>query len=1356
MAEKNAFIIDEDREFAKRVAAALRTDQLKVGIAEGDRDPIEEISLERPDVVLMRADGREGESGFALCSRLKKNRRLSNLPVFLYSADVDSETFEHHRQQDGAADAYIHFPHEPPYPMDDLRARVTEALESRDEEGNGGPPPLPVSREPIKPITDEDTAFLDRVLDSLQQGAIEDPATTIPPGPPPPTSARRTTADAKLDMLRHKLRQREFELAKIMEMYRAKEREYHEWNEKLVEKDVEAQALKVTIEDYQRVADLAQGELDRRTAEFNASFEQLLEEKVTRENELIHTVAIKEKELADLEASLGSTQAEVQRLTEALNSAHATLEETDQAHQTAAAELKSQLDDREGTLASVEQALADTQGRAAELEVRVEGQDRALNQQQEAIVALETLVLDLRNDLADAREALDDAANAHQFELEAYDEIVTGLQTDLDEAEASFAQLESDLRAECAELTVALSTRTERLSCLSDAQRALETANRGLYLEAAARQAALELDNARLAEVLVGERRARADAEAKFELDLQQSKQKAGGLLDSIADLEVVSGERIRVLSEQVDERDRGIHQLREALDEEKKRAREVEARLTQAVSELDARRQGLQGEVDQRLAELAETEAAHTAALAERDAVEQRLEEELRNANDRLASIEVELADARDHADELDRNRIELEADFQRQFQAQAEALASTRESAGVKEAQLREQISHLTADLAGRGEQIDELHAQVEVERRDRLAFEERSAALQAELESARADVNTTRRALQETEEAVHHLRETLAAREGRLTELQEGMRSEHAARQTGEAQLTQLRAENDARNERIGRLEGQVSAQELTIEDLREELLRTRAELESARETAVDLRAQFAASQSSMDERSARLDDSARRLDERDRELSDARRQLAELNAGRDQAWAAKEQVQQQLDEARREWGMVREELMAERQQLGQRVDSLQRDIEALQSARDGLAADNARLSDELEARLQREDQLRADLQAGVDRASAVDRELEAERSARASSEQALERLRSEMANVSMSAQAASESADSQTRELENRLRQLAVELSDANAETDQVRRVMGAELEQSRAQIDALSSQVAALSAARDGLGDEATDLSRRLDDAMARTTALATEKSQLEEQRVADVRRLEQQLRNREESLTEQRADALRLGETIQRLNSELDDLRRERDEVETKYVRELEELHDQYVQKAQQADISHAREVENLRKTAIDAKRELRTTQLATQRLEDRLRRLETDRPSRSDASADFESFIAQFSDQQGAARSGSNRRTRSEASPETARKATPDAHAATAEALASPAVPAWGSDRDDDDVTEVGGRIFPVSPTTSPGLPTAVRSASKTRPDLVGAPPEDPDDFLAAFDKEFEDIKGG
>ena len=1259
MPHKNAFIIDEDREFAKRVAAALRDDQLKVGIAEGERDPLDESADHRPDIILMRAEGREGESGYALCSRMKRLERFDGLPIFLYSAEADDQTFEHHRQQDGAADAYIRFPPEPPYPMDDLKAQVEGVLfdDSRSGSDVDVPPPLPAAEEPIKPITEEDNAFLDRVLDSLQQGTSDEESAAIPPLRPSSSSSsmRRTTADAKLDMLRQKLRQREFELAKVMEMYRAKEREYHEWNEKLVEKDVEAQALRVTIEDLQRTAEAAQSELDRRTSEFNASFEQLLDEKVSRENELIHAVAAKEKDLADAHSRLLRSQRESDRISGELKAALSSAEQSGETHREVLSELQVQLEERDSTLASVEQALADTQDRVHELEATQETLEATVNRKGAEVLQLQNLVLDLRGDLADAREAYDEALAEREFDVQAYEEIVQGLRIDLDEAEASFAQVEGDLKGEVSELSIDLQAHTERLRSTVAAQAALEGAYRALQLETSAQQVDLTGRLTRLSETLAAERNDRAEAEARLDTELRQGRSKIAGLQESIADLEMVSGERIRVLSEQVEERD-------QTLDEERDHFREVEATLKEAVADLESRRQGLQNEVNERLADLAEAESTHADAIAARDAEQARLEGELRVANDEVASLNAEIAEVQNHLEELEQIKAEMETEFQLHFEEQVNTLNSTREAAGQREAQLRDQIANLSADLVGRGEQIDELTVQLETERRERDDAERIIATLQLDLEGARGELLNTRQAVREKEELVSELRETLAVRDGRIVELQ----GEQTARQDAQAELGQLRVEHDARNEKIGRLEGQLAAEEKARETLH-------AELEAAKEAVIDLRAQLAVAQSTTEERSTRL------------------------------------------DEARREWTVTREELLAERQQLTARLETLQSDLEDTRSTRDALAAENARLEEQRDSVMQREEELRVDLDARTTHAVSIDRELEVERTSRRSAERTVAELKEQLTAKG----------------------DVEIKLRDLGTENEHVRRALSTELEQAKAQIESLTSQIDALSAARDGLGDEATELSRRLDDAMARSATLASQKADVEEQRVSDVRKLEQQLKERDSELAQQQREVARLGE-------ELVDVRREREEVENKYVRELEELHDEYMQKAQETDAGHAREVENLRKAALDAKRQLKTSQLATQRLEDRLRRAEAERPNRSDASADFESFIAQFSDGPTANRGSGGRRNRTGPVRPVAANASRPPPRAAAEALASSAVVPANADKEDE-VTDVGGQS--LSP------PNALRSSGKASASTRNG---EPDDFLAAFDKEFEDIKGG
>ena len=153
--------------------------------------------------------------------------------------------------------------------LDGLRSQVKELLSTLDT--REAPPPLPqqTQSEDLLESTDSGT-FLQHVEASLEQSASPEDSTASQPASAARSSfgGHRTTADAKLDMLRQKLRQREGELAKLMQVYRAKEREYHAWNEKLVERDIESQSLRMTLEEISQQAEDLQGELERRTVDF--------------------------------------------------------------------------------------------------------------------------------------------------------------------------------------------------------------------------------------------------------------------------------------------------------------------------------------------------------------------------------------------------------------------------------------------------------------------------------------------------------------------------------------------------------------------------------------------------------------------------------------------------------------------------------------------------------------------------------------------------------------------------------------------------------------------------------------------------------------------------------------------------------------------------------------------------------------------------------------------------------------------------------------------------------------------------------------------------------------------------------
>lgn len=775
MPQKNAFIIDEDRDFALMVAAALRTDGLKVSISEGDRDPLDEIRAERPDIVLVRAESSGKESGYTLCSRVKRNKRTMTTPVFLYTSKDTDQIIETHKTKETRADEYLIVPAEPPYPLDELRDRVRNVLFPPG--GLEKPPPLPPApKEEVKPVTQEDTAFIEKVMDSLSTNPSEEPAPAIPLKREGSTIGRRTTADAKLDMLRDKLRQREIELARVMEMYRGKEREYHQFNERLVEKDVEAQSLKMTIEELTAQLHEFRTELERRTNEFNSSFELLLEEKVNRENELIQVVAGKEKDIADIKGDLRNEQDTARTRIRALEDS---LAETDQKREHAESEivsLKGTVEKREGAIHGLEQDLEDAAHREKQLQELRDQQLSKILGHEERMLGLEDVILELRGDLSSLREDHNATRDDLQEEIAARDAIIEGLGSDFAEADAQFADLTA--RFEMKERTLAETVEAKR-----------EVEDQRTDLSARLQHTTEERDG--------------------LSRDLQESQLRVEA---TIAENERIlrDGEKLeRDLRGMIAQKEEAIADLDRAMKELRQQFAQTEASLRGEIERLESARISVEQALADREEELEESARDAAQKIAERDESLSKLRSELKTAQDdirenldRISSLEAELAE------EMQRFRsLESEAKGEKdrlntEIRRYDSELVSARAEAEALEAELRDQIMQLGIDLASKGDEIDTLRADLTTEKRERASAEKTGAQLQESLKTTTADLSETNKTLRQTERELGSTRETLAVREGRIAELVEQLKEEKEDRIESQQQLKTLRADYDAR--------------------------------------------------------------------------------------------------------------------------------------------------------------------------------------------------------------------------------------------------------------------------------------------------------------------------------------------------------------------------------------------------------------------------------------------------------------------------------------------------------------------------------------------------------------------------
>lgn len=1360
------------------VAAALRTDGLRVSISEGDRDPLDEIRAERPDIVLVRAEARGKESGYTLLSRVKRNKRLQMTPVFLYTSDGTAQTIETHKTKDTPADDYLIVPNQPPYPLEELRDRVRNVLFPPG--GVDKPPPLPAPKPDVKAVTQEDTAFIEQVMDSLSSTESED---LVPPAPVKREgsfigSGRRTTADAKLDMLREKLRQRESDLARVMEMYRAKEREYHQFNEKLVEKDVEAQSLKMTLDELTTQLEAARVELEKRTSEFNASFELLLEEKVNRENELIQVVAGREKAVNDLATDLRRSEETGKTRVSTLESA---LAETDQEREKAearAAGLETDIAERERAIEALRREIDEAAARHKALEQGRDQHAAKVSQHEERILILEDTILELRSDLSLSREEADRESAVRSEEIVARDGVIQGLAADLEDTETAFAQADQELRAQIARLGERLDDREQALEALKAEKAELDRRLADRETEWTHTKADLETRLAHREHELEAARAARVATEDSLNASLAVSEDRIESLLTEretdrtrFDDLDKELRATIQTKEEAIEALDRKLKEIRgehantqAALKEEIDRLESVRLSTEHALAERETELEELRQQSDRRLAE-------HKEALERAQEELRRAGERITEEQDRIASLEAQLAEEGERYQQLHKE-AELESDRLTDELSRLEReLAETRTHGESIEAELRDQVIQLGSDLAAKGEELDAAANDLTAEKRERMLAERNLSSLEDSLRQARADLEATIRDLRSSERDLAQARETVALREGRLTELQQALHQDREALSRREQELIALRADYDARAAELGRLQGRIAVLDDNLSTARRDAQASEARSTDLSDQLTNHKAQLAAARAEGAERATRLEEASRTLQQREEELAKQREQFAHLAAERERLAkdrdgltterdrlvaeagrlsaraaqlaeeldalqdradalegevegktsrvealtaslaAAEEQkgnldrtrvqltsdvargqeaiarLQSELERNRQEWGEARAALTKERDAVRTRMAEIGKQLDETRDARDQAihgralleeqsnararmdAATQAALTKEMEglkaARATREEELAQELDNRDAHLRTLDREIASAREElegqRVLYEKALrdmEGLETSLDESRAGALAASHHAALEKQQLEARIAGLSNTMEATQATLEETKSSLESQLQSLNLHADGLErilgSERESRERERERMRSEVTVLTERLEETTSRVATLVAEKQSLDDLRRAEAVERDREILGLREQIEERKQEHTRAASDfgtrvdavqarVAELTEALEASRRERDELETKYIREFEDAQEVFLRQTKEKEALHAREVEELRTGKLDAMRQLKTTQLAAQRLTDRVQKLETERPQKSEAEEEFDSFLRQL-----------------------------------------------------------------------------------------------------------------
>src|SRR3954468_7866186 len=109
--ERRVLIVESQSDFALSMASVLKGVGYQTALAGNAADAQRELEKRRPDLVVLRAELPD-QSGFVLCSHIKRGRFGQNLRVLLMSSDVGRDGLAKHSETPNAADGYLAIPFE--------------------------------------------------------------------------------------------------------------------------------------------------------------------------------------------------------------------------------------------------------------------------------------------------------------------------------------------------------------------------------------------------------------------------------------------------------------------------------------------------------------------------------------------------------------------------------------------------------------------------------------------------------------------------------------------------------------------------------------------------------------------------------------------------------------------------------------------------------------------------------------------------------------------------------------------------------------------------------------------------------------------------------------------------------------------------------------------------------------------------------------------------------------------------------------------------------------------------------------------------------------------------------------------
>src|SRR5437588_13106742 len=103
---KRILLIDSDESFSEGLAAAATAAGFRASTASDSEKGMALARQDNPDLIVVCVEA-QPTNGYMLCTRLKKDDRLKQIPVILTSANATPESFEKHKKLKTRAEDYL-------------------------------------------------------------------------------------------------------------------------------------------------------------------------------------------------------------------------------------------------------------------------------------------------------------------------------------------------------------------------------------------------------------------------------------------------------------------------------------------------------------------------------------------------------------------------------------------------------------------------------------------------------------------------------------------------------------------------------------------------------------------------------------------------------------------------------------------------------------------------------------------------------------------------------------------------------------------------------------------------------------------------------------------------------------------------------------------------------------------------------------------------------------------------------------------------------------------------------------------------------------------------------------------------